>query len=960
MTSKVPRKPQHLFVVKDSTITSEARILGPENLSGEQQAAVQRYMKLANTSGVLVGAVAGSGAWDLRPLLFESGILVQIRFSDPAFVFHRMRFTSLRAVHLRLAGTAPGPAILGHGEAEGQLYIKRRFYQATLEDSEAGIAVLALQRLISAVRSLHRSGIFHGHISPSNVAIEQGTPVLLDHGFGAAMVEARLDYLAPEIVAGNPAAAPADVYGLGAIIKNFFQSSLGGDQAKFLETMIASDPATRPSIDQVEATFGSASVPASSSTPEARSPVGGAPRSGRLITPNAVSRPVPPTYRSPEPLPPQRTELPRTELPRTELPRNEGLRREAAPQPPPGPPEAVPSESPARPTPVAVSNESPPESSIPPQNSPPPSAPTREMPPPRPSSLMPMFVALLLGGVAIGGTMYGPALVNRVFSGPEDAAHFDTYWKSGQPSMMQQVARSAIERPEGLARVTIVTDAMSGNKRASVRTELLKIGFDPAWESELSENDRQILLRLALSQLIPAELKSLPPLSSAHPGVALAIIGEMPIDGAAPSLKEVPVSKMEALPAPYGPSFKGLEALGVTTMEQPVARALSHLIIGDVSDKTVGSLFDSRDESAVTFIKLRSVAPFFATSTNLSEIVYNHLSNSGSMLALVLQWFGAEEGAGWDKVERKDKLGITAGIVPEGLSFEQYADLLKFPNSAVRPEAAKRLLLNGTVPASMSQTLAFLTSKANGFSRTQTILLLAALRLQGENGHPFIAKWFGTKPDPHAVLAILLSRNAVQKLDVFNVEAARYLASNEWSASIDELRRLSVHPEALARTLAYAKLNPAVPEEMAILSNMAKVEPNARIRAQIQERLDGRSLGEQGQKVEEKTPNIPPFTLEASPDAAPNANSQKEVGDKVADGAAPQTSTAADKPAPAPKRRTAPRRPNVHAGRATKKSGEPGLTTKPSEKGDGASPAKKDGDAPAPVPPKTKREQFDF
>src|SRR5690606_35234836 len=126
--------------------------------------------------------------------------------------------------------------------------------------------------------------------------------------------------------------------------------------------------------------------------------------------------------------------------------------------------------------------------------------------------------------------------------------------------------------------------------------------------------------------------------------------------------------------------------------------------------------------------------------------------------------------------------------------------------------------------------VAVLSAPGASVSREQVVLLLLALKSEGEQQYPFLAKWFETEPDPILVFRLLLSRSKISGLDPFSVEAARYLKDARLQPTADELQVLALHPEPLARTLEYQYLDGAQPEHREILEAMIQVEPNARVR----------------------------------------------------------------------------------------------------------------------------------
>ncbi|RIL09120.1 MAG: hypothetical protein DCC75_07300 [Proteobacteria bacterium] len=229
--------------------------------------------------------------------------------------------------------------------------------------------------------------------------------------------------------------------------------------------------------------------------------------------------------------------------------------------------------------------------------------------------------------------------------------------------------------------------------------------------------------------------------------------------------------------------------------------------------------------------------PFTALHKELGEPLLSFSAGQGEILSKRIQWFESEKVAGWDSVGKGEKLFLAAGFLPPSqLSEEQLSDLLMFPSAAVRRESQK-LLTKKLGSKEYSHTLKFLGSEKNRLTRFQTVSLVAALRLKSENAMSFVSKWFESKPDPQAVFDLLIARSSLPRSDHFNLQAARYLSDKAWSATVEDLRTLSTHPEALARALAYSRLDPTDPQEKAILQGAAAKEPSERIRQELLRKL---------------------------------------------------------------------------------------------------------------------------
>jgi len=108
--------------------------------------------------------------------------------------------------------------------------------------------------LAGALADAHDRGIIHGDVTPANIVFAaDGRPLLTDFGVARAVgsvppaLEATPGYLAPEVLAGQPAAPAADVYALCRVAV----TALGADGAPeqllaAVQAGLADDPHDRP------------------------------------------------------------------------------------------------------------------------------------------------------------------------------------------------------------------------------------------------------------------------------------------------------------------------------------------------------------------------------------------------------------------------------------------------------------------------------------------------------------------------------------------------------------------------------------------------------------------------------------------------------------------------------------------------------------------------------------------
>ena len=122
------------------------------------------------------------------------------------------------------------------GEAGGWAYIAARHVDGpTLAELLRDRGPLSVEEVVgivgdvaAGIDALHRSGLVHRDVKPSNVLVDgKGRAALTDFGLATGpaytvltrpgQLVGTVDYLAPELIAGAPAGTPADIYSLGCV-----------------------------------------------------------------------------------------------------------------------------------------------------------------------------------------------------------------------------------------------------------------------------------------------------------------------------------------------------------------------------------------------------------------------------------------------------------------------------------------------------------------------------------------------------------------------------------------------------------------------------------------------------------------------------------------------------------------------------------------------------------------------
>jgi serine/threonine protein kinase len=158
----------------------------------------------------------------------------------------REELTHDTAYRRRLAREARAAAEVDHpnlarvleaGEADGRAYLAVHYVEgrslAERLTAEGPLPPADLLRLAAEVGAgldvLHGRGLVHRDVKPANILLAaDGTAVLADFGLARGRADTvltrpgqvlgTLDYLAPELIRGEPAGPPSDLYALGCVL----------------------------------------------------------------------------------------------------------------------------------------------------------------------------------------------------------------------------------------------------------------------------------------------------------------------------------------------------------------------------------------------------------------------------------------------------------------------------------------------------------------------------------------------------------------------------------------------------------------------------------------------------------------------------------------------------------------------------------------------------------------------
>jgi len=420
---------------------------------------------------------------------------------------------------------------------------------------------------------------------------------------------------------------------------------------------------------------------------------------------------------------------------------------------------------------------------------------------------------------------------------------YEADWGSASPARMRRTARAAVIDLDPAAQNAIIENILDGANPQGIPADILRSGFKFGKEW-LSHADQDTLLALTLAPLLPEGARDTRRLSKRAPPVILAIAGHMAPTNSSKELDEVPLYTIEELPEPVGPAFRYLREAGIERMSAPEAIGLSAIACGRVTAAALDAYFGRNSDTSEILRRMANAVPLLGENEESARQMLAALRDRGGDIGSVLGWFDIDYLARWSEVSTFDKLALLLLQLPaRQLTLTQYADLLTFPEGQIRQRAAAVLVESFFKPHD-ADFFKLLAEEHNGLTRDQNLALVSALSLPSEKRAPFISAWFETNPVPNTVVLILLARSHADNADLLNLEAARYLRKHEWAASPDILKVMVRHPEALARSMAYSKLNPTVPEERALLQESLGKERDAALLRVVRLRLGLQAEGE--------------------------------------------------------------------------------------------------------------------
>ncbi len=410
-------------------------------------------------------------------------------------------------------------------------------------------------------------------------------------------------------------------------------------------------------------------------------------------------------------------------------------------------------------------------------------------------------------------------------------------WSSDDPQILAELAKSAIVDKDRKVQQFLSLQLLSGENKQGVDSRFLKMAFNPLWFEELSDKDRVFALSAAFSAVYKTPSEALPKLEQLHPALIFSLLGKLRLDNKENSISRLGIEKLLSLPGSYGAVFKGLSEIGFKKLGDLAVHASARILNDNFDETDIRAILSSdlNDDKVLQITSL--IAPFSETNPKIAEMIFEYALPAMNQLGSRLRWFAEEPLADWKSVEPKDLLFIALGLVPDTLNqTDKLADLLLFPNQRVRQKAHEKILVILKSPE-LSELFNMPVVNPTILSRAQIISLVAITQGEPQKAAPFVSSWLSLEPDPAVVLEFLLGTSDRKSFEASTVQLANYLARKDFDISQRQLPLLLSHPEPLARTLAFPRLDPSKELDRRILTAWLETETSPRIKSEIKLKL---------------------------------------------------------------------------------------------------------------------------
>ncbi len=256
-----------------------------------------RLVRLLGTGGM-------ASVWLARDQVLGREVAVKVMAdtlaADPAWI-RRFQRESRAAASLNDPNVVP---VFDSGADHGRPFLVMRHVAGptlaeALRSNRPLDAGRLARELLGAIGHIHAAGLLHRDIKPANVLLEgDGRALLTDFGVATREDTTRLTqtgnvlgtarYLAPEVLAGEPASVRSDLFACGRLLEDVLAVRPLPGLGSLIEALIAGDPARRPAsaqaaLELIDGT-GTSATRVLARTPRAR------PRARRPVRPGAARR----------------------------------------------------------------------------------------------------------------------------------------------------------------------------------------------------------------------------------------------------------------------------------------------------------------------------------------------------------------------------------------------------------------------------------------------------------------------------------------------------------------------------------------------------------------------------------------------------------------------------------------------------------------------------------------------
>ena len=417
-------------------------------------------------------------------------------------------------------------------------------------------------------------------------------------------------------------------------------------------------------------------------------------------------------------------------------------------------------------------------------------------------------------------------------------------WESGLPSQMSPVAEIAITREElsQPAQAIIVKSILSGRIQVSgINSDLIKIAFDSRWERTLTENDRRFVLAVALHNLLGSNIpKDLPSVESLSPAVILSFLATSRDIGQ--ELMNIPPQVLTQLPPPAGSAFAAI-ITDKSKLSEPVFTEFARFIALSSPPNAEG-LYRFLTDNFV--VKIDAISRLYSGDNRSSDQILNSLlrpSNFEIKHPYII-WAKTFDLNSWNELEPSDRLLILSGNNPSKSPIPaNLVKLFSHPSPNLR-KLASVLALDGikySHPEAV-KILSTLRDNPDYLNPTQTAKIQSYLLSPSTITKQYAESLIDTSPPVELVGSLIVGEASIQIISAADVYFVRYLQSNNWKSSENDLSILITHKDRFVRLFAaveiYKNLSPEKTKELLSLALTVEVVPE--IKDQIKLMLESK------------------------------------------------------------------------------------------------------------------------